>query len=190
MLLFIISSILFFIISAFIAERSAPEEYNQRLNTIDELGCQTYELKKYMQWGFIGLGIILIAGILINFNETIEELHYSIPLFMYAVFSIFAGVYSSKPFEHLVFYSIKEHKLHALFLQFSGLSLALLIVMKLIMVPGIIHRSINLVVLIFSLYTSAQSNRHIPSRGIYQRVMFLGHFLWLMYAYSSFGNGS
>lgn len=189
MLLFIISAILYFIISATIAERSAPEEYNHRLNTLDELACQTYENKRYMQWGFIGFGVIIISGLLINFSRMSLELHYAIPLFLYGLFSILTGIYSSKPFEHLVFYSIKEHKLHALFLQFSGLSLTLLVVMKLIMVTGGMHRVVNLTILIFSLYTSAQSNRNIPNRGVYQRVMFLGQFVWLIYSYSYLGGG-
>lgn len=185
MLLFIIASILFFGISVFIAERKAPVEYSEKINTISELACQTYENRSIMQWGFKGLGIILLSGIVINTNESLKELYYSIPLTLYALFMILSGVFSTKPFEHLVFYSIKQSKIHALFSQLSGMALALLIVMKLVMVTGSLNRIINIFMLIFVLYTSAQSNREIDNRGVYQRIMYIGCFFWLIYSYSN-----
>lgn len=184
MLLFIIASIMFFGITTFIAERKAPEEYSEKANTISELGCQTYENRAIMQWGFKGFGIILIAGIILNGTESIKELYYSIPLATYASFMLLSGIFSIKPFEHLVFYSLKENKIHSLCNQLAGLSLALLIVMKLVMVSGYANRIINILVLVFVLYTSAQSGRNTDDRGRYQRVMYLGCFFWLIYSHS------
>lgn len=184
MLLFIITSILFFGISIFIAERKAPEEYDEKFNTISELGCQTYENRAVMQWGFKGFGILLFIGVLVNGSDSLKEMYFSIPLISYSVFMFLSGVFSTKPFEHLVFYSLKESKLNALFTQLAGLSLALLIVMKLIMVTGVANRIINISVLVFTLYTSAQSGRNIDNKGVYQRIMYLGCFFWLIYAYS------
>lgn len=184
MILFIIAAIMFFSVSAFIAERMAPEEYDSKIHTINELACQTYENRSVMQWGFRGYGGILLAGSLINLNENILKPYYSIPLAFYALFMLLSGQFSSKPFKHLVFYSIKESKMHTLFTQIAGLTFALLIVMKLIMVVGIFNRVLNLTMLIFTLYVSAQAGRDNVQRGLYQRVMYLGWFLWLIYAYS------
>jgi len=184
MLLFIITSILFFGILAFIAQRKAPEEYNQKINTINELGCQFYEHRAIMQWGFKGFGLILIAGILFNPNQSLKELYFSIPLMLYALFMFLSGVFSVKPFEHLVFYSIKESKKHTFFTQVAGFSVFLLIVMKLVMVTGAVNRIINISVLVLSLYTSIQSGRDIEKRGLYQRSLYMVNFFWLIYAYS------
>lgn len=184
MLLFIITSILFFGITIFIAERTAPEEYSEKLNTISELGCQTYENRAIMQWGFKGFGLILFFGIIVNVNESLKELYFSIPLMFYSIFMFLSGIFSTKPFEHLVFYSIKESKINAFFTQVADLSFALLIVMKLIMETGVANRIINISILVFTLYTSVQSGRNIDNKGVYQRIMYLGCFFWLIYAYS------
>lgn len=184
MILFIITSVTFFGIMTFFAEKKAPEEYSTTENTIGELACQTYENRSIMQWGFKGLGIIIFSGIIISFNDSIKEPYYSVPLAMYALFMFFAGVYSSKPFEHLVFYSIKESKLNSLFNQLAGLSLSLLIVMKFIVELGTVSRVINIFVLVFVLYLSAQVGRKSGKSGFYQRILYFGCFLWLIYAYS------
>ena len=184
MILFIIASVTFFGIMAFRAESKAPVEYSTTENTISELACQTYENRAIMQWGFKGLGIILFSGLLISFNDSIKEPYYSIPLGLYALFMFFSGVYSAKPFEHLVFYSIKESKLHSLFTQLAGLSLSLLIVMKFIVELGAVNRVINIIVLVFVLYFSAQVGRKSGKSGFYQRILYFGCFIWLIYAYS------
>lgn len=184
MLLFIIAAVIYIGIFIFIAQTNAPENYNSKTDTINELGSQTYENNHLMQWGFKGFGIIIIVGLLFDFSRSMAELYYSVPLFSYGLFMFLSGVYSSKPFEHLVFYSIKESKKHTLFSQLAGLSLALFVVMKFVMITGSINRVINIVTLVFILYTSAQVGRSKEYRGIYQRIMYFGCFIWLIYGVS------
>lgn len=188
MILFIIASITFFGIMTFYAERKAPVEYSTKENTISELACQTYENRSIMQWGYKGLGILIISGLLIFFNNSVKELYYSIPLFFYAIFMFLSGVFSTKPFEHLVFYSIKESKVNTLCNQMAGLALALLIVMKFIVELGTFNRIFNAFVLVFVLYFSAQVGRKSEKSGTYQRILYFGSFLWLIYAYSGMMN--
>lgn len=170
------------------AEKRAPAEYDMKKNTISELACQTYENNYIMQWGFKGFGMILFAGILFTFSSSKNELYYLVPLTFYSVFMFLSGVFSTKPFEHLVFYRIKESKLHGLFNQLAGLSLSLLIVMKFFVELGPFNRIFNILVLVFVLYTSAQVGHNLEKRGLYQRIMYLGCFLWLIYAYSGMMN--
>ncbi|MGL1891046.1 MAG: DUF998 domain-containing protein [Spirochaetaceae bacterium] len=184
MLLFIIAAVAYIGIFIFVAQTNAPEEYSSRINTINELGCQTYENRNIMQWGFKGFGVIIIVGVLYDSSTSLAQLYYSIPLFAYGLFMFLSGVFSTKPFEHLVFYSVKENKIHTLFSQLAGLSIALLVVMKLVMITGAINRVVNISTLVFVLYTSAQVGRSKEFRGIYQRVMYLGCFLWLIYGVS------
>lgn len=184
MILFIIASVCFFGIMTFLAERKAPEGYSVKENTISELACQTYVDRSIMQWGYRGFGIILFSGIFIFFNDSVKEPHYSVPLGCYALFMFLSGIYSTKPFEHLVFYSVKQSKVHAFVSQMAGLSLSLLIVMKFVVVVGGINRVINIVAFVFTLYLSAQVGRKSGKRGYYQRILYFGCFLWLIYAYS------
>lgn len=184
MILFIITSVTFFGIMTFLAEKKAPKEYSSKENTISELACQTYENRSVMQWGFKGFGIILFSGLFIFFSESVKEPYYSIPLGLYAIFMFLSGIFSTKPFEHLVFYSIKESKINSLFNQLAGLSFSLLIVMKFVVELGVASRVINIFVLIFVLYLSAQVGRKSGKSGFYQRILYFGCFLWLMYAYS------
>ncbi len=184
MLMFIIAATIYIGVVIFIAQRRAPEEYSVRENTVSELACQTYENRNIMQWGFKGFGIIILAGILVSINESFMELHYTIPLATYALGILLSGFFSTKPFEHLVFYSIKESKMHSLCAQLSGFALSVLVVMKFVMVLGLFNRLINGSTLIFLLYLSAQTGRNSDKRGIYQRIMYFGCFLWLIYAYS------
>lgn len=181
MLLFIITAVFYFGITSFIAQSKAPEEYSSKRNTIDELGCQTYNNNHVAQWAYKGFGIIIIAGVLYDFTSQVAELYYSVPLFFYGLFMFLAGVFSSKPFEPLVFYSIKESKKHNLLLQLAGVSLGLFVFMKFFMESGIFNRVINVLILIFMLYTSVQAGRSEERRGVYQRVMYLGCLLWLIY---------
>jgi len=184
MLIFVISAVVYFGIVTFIAQRMAPEEYNSRSNTLNELACQSYENRTTMQWGFKGLGIIIFAGIIVNINDAVNEPYYYVPLGFFSIFTYLSGVFSTKPFEHLVFYSIKEFKLNSLFNQLSGLSISLLIVMKLFVELGSLNRVINIMVLILNLYLSIQVGRKSINRGIYQRVLYFISFLWLIYANS------
>ena len=184
MIIFIVASVLFFGIIAYLAEKKAPEEYSSSENTISELACQTYENSYIMQWGFKGLGIILFMGIMFNYSFLVNEPYYYIPLALYAVFMFLSGTFATKPFEHLVFYSIKEFKLNAIFKQLAGFSLYLLIVMKFIVELGIFNRVVNIVVLITVLIFSAQVGRKSTNRGIYNRLQYFISFIWLIYSNS------
>ncbi len=184
MILFIITATIYFGFVTFIAQKKAPETYSRKYNTLSELGCQTYENRGLMQWGFKGLGIIIMAGVLNSREIFITEAHYMIPLSLFSLFIFLSGVFSSKPFEHLVFYSLKESRLHNLLLQLSGLSMALLVVMKFVVVIGVFNRILNITVLVGILYTSAHAARKEGPRGLYQRVMYTIFFLWLIYAFS------
>lgn len=188
MLLFIVAAIIYISIVILIAQRKAPSEYNYKENTISELACQAYDDRNIMQWGFKGFGIIILAGLLINWKTAANEPHYTVPLLIYSLGILLSGFFSTKPFEHLVFYSIKESKIHSICAQISGFSLSLLVVMKFILVPGYLNRILNIFTLIFILYNSAQTGRSHEYRGIYQRVMYTGCFLWLIYAYSGMMN--
>ncbi|MBN2617786.1 MAG: hypothetical protein JXR64_05675 [Spirochaetales bacterium] len=185
MILFIISAVVFFAIFSFIAERKAPEEYSKKINTLDELACQNYENRTIMQWGYWGFGILIVVGILININSSIKEFHYSIPLLFYSGFMILAGLFSAKPFEHLVFYSISESKKHTIFMQLAEFSIGLLIMMKLIIEVGTFNRVFNVIVLIVVLYSSIMGGRSSNKRGLYERMKYFAHFFWLIYANSS-----
>lgn len=188
MFIFVITSVIFFLIIAFTAERRAPKEYSSKENTVWELACQNYENKIIMQWGYRGLGIILASGLFINFNTTYRELHYFIPLLLFSIFIFISGIFGTKPFEHLVFYSIKEFKLNSLFRQLAGFSLYLLIVMRFIVEIGIFNRVLNIIVLITLLIFSALGNRKGPKRGVYNRLQYLVSFLWLIYSSSPMMN--
>lgn len=184
MIFFIVVSIIYFGVMVFLAEQRAPKEYNKRENTLGELACQTYDNRMIMQWGFKGFGIILFSGVVFFYKESLNEPHYSIPLALYAIFMYLTGIFSAKPFEHLVFYSIKESRLHGIFSQLAGMSLSLLIVMKFFVELGSVNRVINIVSLVFILYISARIGSRSSNKGIYERILYLVSFLWLIYANS------
>lgn len=188
MLLFIIVAVIYIGLVIFFAQRKAPNEYNYKENTISELACQTYENRWIMQWGFKGFGLIILIGVIVSYEETFKELHYTIPLTVYALSFLMSGFFSTKPFEHLVFYSMKESKVHSAFAQLAGFALSMLVVMKFVVVLGYVNRIINALFLLFILYNSVQMGRDHEKRGIYQRVMYFGSFMWLIYAYSSIMN--
>ena len=184
MFIFIIIAVLYIWVILFYAEKIAPEGYSKKVNTINELACQTYENRSVMQRGFKGFGTILILGIIIYRDRMFSELHYSIPLFLYAFGMVLSGFFGSKPFEPLVFYSVKEGQLSSFIAQFTGFWLGILVVMKAIIAIGTFNRVLNILMIVFILYMSIMSSRKGESRGLYHRGLFLGSFIWLMYAYS------
>ncbi len=184
MILYIITAVLYIGIIIILAQQRAPEEYSFKTNTISELACQCYENRSLMQWGFKGFGIIIILGIVINKSEMLKELYFTIPLFVYAIGILFTGFFFTKPFEHLVFYIEKQSKAHSFFFFFSGFGVSLLLFMKFMMVPGAFNKILNMVVLVFILFSSARTVKNPESRGIYQRILYFGTFVWLIYAYS------
>ena len=188
MILFIIVAVLYIGIVIFYAQMIAPKEYSVKENTINELGSQTYDNRNVMQWGYRGFGLILLGGIIINRSTLFRDMQYTIPLFLYGLGMILSGLFGPRPFEPMVFYMVKESKLNNFFNQLSGYSMAILIVMKLIMAVGRFNRVLNLLMVIFVLYTSIMSGRKESNRGLYQRVLYLGTFLWLIYAYSGMMN--
>lgn len=184
MILFVITAVIYIGVVIFIAQLKAPTEYNIKENTISELACQTYENRNIMQWGFKGFGIILLSGIVINWISMSNELHFTIPLVIYALGILLSGFFSTKPFEHLVFYKEKESKIHSFCAQLAGFGVSILVLMKFIMVTGAFSRVVNLVILVFILFTSARTVKSNPTRGLFQRALYFGTFMWLIYAYS------
>ena len=102
-MLFIIVAVLYIGVVIFYAQLIAPKNYSVKENTINELGCQAYENRSVMQWGYKGFGIIVIAGIIINRTTLLLDLQYTIPLFLYSVGMMMSGFFGSRPFESMVF---------------------------------------------------------------------------------------
>lgn len=181
---FTILSIVFIVLVILIAQIIVPEPYDWMHNTISELASQGYPEKWIMQIGFIGFGILLSIGILYNFRYEDEYRFRQIPLFIYALGILLAGIFCTQPFIDGIPYSEVEARLHSSFASLAGFALSAAILLY-ILTDRPRRKLLHTICLVFVLGLSITFGLVSSYAGIVQRLLYLVGFGWLVFVYNS-----
>lgn len=171
--------IIFIIITIAIAQLLTPGEYSWKVNTISQLASQTYRFKYIMQVGFIGFGLLVSSGLIIEMVRS-KTLHFVyVPIIIYALAILVTGIFCEGPFISGVTYNMTEAKIHSLFAMTAGIALSLSVLLYMITASTNGMRLTHLSYLIFITGVSILFGLNPSYQGLIQRILYLGSFSWL-----------
>lgn len=177
-------SVLFIVIVILIAHILAPEVYDWKRNTISELASQGYRHKWIMQIGFIGFGFLLSIGAITNFRQGRKYRFRHLPLIIYALGILMAGIFCTRPFVDGVPYSEVEARLHSSFASIAGFALSAAMLLY-FLTDQSRRRILHAISLVLVLGLSIAFGLASSYAGIVQRILYLVGFSWLIFIYNS-----
>lgn len=160
-----------------------PNTYSWTKNTVSQLAAQKYQNRWIMRLGFIGFGILLVINYVVDLQNALIFWYYTLPLSIYGICISITGIFCSKPFEENKQFSKREEKMHSIFAQLAGFSLSMAIVIHFLTaidLDTLIAAIFHLITLIFVVGMSLMIARYEKNRGLIQRIMWAGTFLWLL----------
>lgn len=164
-----------FVTTIVVAHIFSNHNYDWTKNTISDLGSQGYDKKIIMQFGFLSFGLTLMTGIFLN-GVTLRKL----PVLIYGLCVALTGVFCTKPFFHLEEYAVSQARIHSVFAQFAGMAFTLGIIVQLIYSAEKNEKAIHLLFLILVLVFSAAFGLTKNYQGLFQRLLYLTSFIWLI----------
>ena len=177
-------TILSIVLVILIAHIYVPEPYNWMHNTISELASQGYRNKWIMQLGFIGFGILLSVGAITNFRQEGKYRLRHLPLVIYALGILMAGIFCTRPFVDGIPYSEVEARLHSIFASIAGFALSAAMLMY-FLTDHSRRRILHAISLLLVLSLSISFGLASSYAGIVQRILYLVGFIWLVFIYNS-----
>ncbi len=167
-----------------VAHFFATSTYEWRTNTISELASQHYQFRWIMKVGFVLFGGILAIGIvkkLLNGNGNFLS---ELPILIYGLSILVSGLYSTKPFEEGIEYSVTESNIHSFAAQVAGIAFSIGL-----LIHGFSETNQHLKIIHFSTFAfvvglSALFGIMDVNVGVVQRIMYLGSFVWLTLFYN------
>ena len=181
---FIILSVVFIVLVILTAHIFVPEPYNWMHNTISELASQGYPNKWVMQIGFIGFGVLLSIGAITNFLQEGKYRFIHLPLFIYALGILLAGIFCTRPFVDGIPYSEVEARLHSIFASIAGFALSAAMLLY-FLTDHSRRRILHAISLVLVLGLSISFGLASSYAGIVQRILYLVGFIWLVFIYNS-----
>jgi hypothetical membrane protein len=175
-----IISTAFFMLVILVAHIFSTNNYDWTKNTISDLGSQGYDRKLIMQLGFLAFGLILSAGILANGLtwRTTSILIYGLSVGL-------TGIFCTKPFSNLDNYSALQSTIHSVLAQIAGASFTLGILLHIFYSTDKSEKWIHFVFFIFVVGFSASFGLVKNYQGIFQRLLYLTSFIWLIKYYKT-----
>jgi hypothetical membrane protein len=181
-------SIIYFVAIIIIAHFFIPAEYNWTENTISDLGAQNYNNADIMRIGFIGFGILINLGILLNIFYYKKFKFPDILIMIYGISILLTGFFSTAPFDGSINYSLTHDRLHSIFAQIAGIAFSFAIIGYLIIAQSskkYFHLIFFVLVIGISALFGLSANGIIPiDKGIIQRFLYFVSFIWIWIVYS------
>ncbi|MFZ4543684.1 MAG: DUF998 domain-containing protein [Saprospiraceae bacterium] len=169
---------LLFVLTILVAHIFSTNNYDWTKNTISDLGSQGYDRKLIMQFGFLGFGLLLSAGIITNGLTWRTS-----PIFVYSCCVALTGIFCAKPFFHFDNYSALQATIHAALAQLAGATFTLGILLQFFYAPNNNEKWIHFVFIILVMGLSASFGLLKNYQGIVQRLLYIASFIWLLKYY-------
>jgi hypothetical membrane protein len=178
-------AVAFIIVVIAVAHWLAPAAYSWRDNTISELAAQGYERAWIMRVGFMGFGALIVLGAADRARRMRgSRLHLwrEVPLVVYGLGILVAGIFSTAPFLPGVAYSAGEASVHSAVATLAGVGLSLAMLLHAATPGSTRQRILHLVALVLTTAISALFGMATAGAGIWQRCLYLVGFAWLVYS--------
>ncbi|MGL4648331.1 MAG: DUF998 domain-containing protein [Caldilineaceae bacterium] len=186
----IYAAVIFIGVVIALAHLITPDSYSWTENTISDLGAQGYTHGWLMSLGFVGFGILVIAGYI---TKSLKAGRVSVAdalLMVYGASVLMTGLFRVAPFDGSLDYSAQQDALHSFFAQAAGVAFTLAIVAHIVAAPTpalrLRHFAVLLVVITNSLLVAAPEFLpfSVPT-GVAQRFLWIVSFAWLLSTVSS-----
>ena len=175
----IISTALF-VLAIVVAHIFSANNYDWTKNTISDLGSQGYDRKLVMQIGFLAFGLTMTIGILLSgltWRTT--------PILIYGLCVGLTGIFCTKPFFQTDTYSVTQATLHSVLAQIAGLTFTLGILLQLFFTSNNNEKFIHIIFFVLVIGFSASFGLVKNYQGIFQRLLYLVSFIWLIKFYKT-----
>lgn len=180
-----LTAVTYFLIVIVISHLLPPPTYDWTLNTISDLGSQGHAYKWIMQAGFIGFGLILIAGMVHHFCLNTKS-YFLFFVGAYGLSILLTGVFCAASITPLIPSNVWEANLHSIFATVAGISLSLGILWQVIVSSSARDRWTRLLFLLFitgvsGLFGLSENHILMLDKGVIQRILYLIGLIWLIY---------
>jgi hypothetical membrane protein len=158
-----------------------PEPYHWYLNSISQLGAQSYEKAWVMRVGFIGFGLLLQLPAITRIRASRSLWYRELPIVIYGLAILVSGIFSAEPFVEGTPYSRSEASIHGAVATVAGLALSLGILLHALTDTPNSRRIGHLVALVLVTGLSILFGRMPDLAGAIQRLLWCAGFAWLLY---------
>ncbi len=171
-----VGTILVFILLAHLA---APGEYRWTQHTISQLAAQGYGQAWIMRAGFIVVGRLVLAAGAGRMRATRAGWFRELPIMLYGLAILLAGVFSADPFIAGEPFSEVEARLHSIFATLAGVSISAAVLLYVLTESPPTRRWMHIVALILLTLISGLFGSLPAIGGALQRALWLAGFSWL-----------
>jgi len=173
-------AVTFITIFILIAHFVVGEPYHWYRNTISQLAGQAYPNAWIMRAGFIGFGaLVQIAGIG-RIREAGRYWYREVPIMLYGLAILAAGIFSTTPFIEGIPYSEQEAQLHSFFATAAGIVTAGMLFFALTDAAKS-RRLVHAIALLMTIGISILFGALPEVSGAMQRLLWFVGFAWLVY---------
>ena len=172
------------IVAMFVLPLFSFEGYSIIKNTVSELGAQ----KAPGNW-LANMSIILVsfAVVLLGTKQLKHFWKQLAALYFFSICFFFTGVYKLAGLDaHTYIFNYTDDALHSLFLMLTGFAFCLFCLFFIFIVKKKKHKWQTAAVIVFAIIVPFLIFKHPEYRGIYQRLLFLGTFGWLFFAFATY----
>ncbi|MBQ4819668.1 DUF998 domain-containing protein [Aquimarina sp. MMG016] len=168
------------ILASFILPFFTAPKYTILENTLSELGAQNTPYNWVMNIIFMALSCITI----ITGYQRLKGFYLQIILlFVFAISFFLTSVYQHAPINRALAFNSYENELHSMFSTLTGISFCVYSVTISFIAQKRNHKILAILIGIIALVLSYSMFIHSDYRGIYQRVIFILAFGWLLYSF-------
>jgi len=170
----------YFIFFIILASFFTPDSYQVAQNTVSEMAAQGLPNAWIMRVGFMGFGILLCSGILIQVRRKTYPLSIAIPFAIYGISIFLTGIWSTV----FVGYPAEEVfsvTMHSFFATIAGVSLIIAIMIHAWFALNKLVKGVDVLYIILITGFSAMFGLSLDDQGIIQRAMYLIAFSWIFF---------
>ena len=162
------------------AHAVAPDAYRWTQHTMSHLGAQGYERANIMRFGFVSYGALILVAAILKVAKAVRIAwpHTFIGIYGFAI--LLTGFFSASPFLPGAKSSVPEANLHSKFATLSGIAISTAMVAFAIMHRSSLPRIIDVVALVLTMLMSAAFFTFSDVAGVFQRLLWLAGFAWLI----------
>ncbi len=174
-------AIIYIIIILIAAHVLADDAYQWQINSISQLGAQSYDRAWIIRLGFIGFGLIIGATSVQRIRQ--DEKHWlgDALIMVYGLAIFLSGIFSAEPFIAGAVFSVPEARLHGLFATVAGFALTIAILFFTFTDTPPQRRIGHFAALVLVTLLSGLFGLFPNFAGITQRVLWVVGFVWLVY---------
>lgn len=157
-------------------------QYNMLRNTTSQLGAQATPNAWIMNITFVALGLSVIAA---GWKFLRSYWLHRLILMIFACSLLLVAIYRHAPLDITLDYSHRQHQIHSVFSSLTGFSFTLFAFFMAFIFKHMYDRWVAMLVGVFAVLFTMLMFTIAEFAGIWQRMIFIMAFGWLIYIFNS-----